>query len=102
MTLNIFSTPSAARKAAPLFTAWASLSNYTPSAVTASSTWFPWTAESKPRLHGRAEFVWRNTGLPQDTCQSANLDFAMHGNHTTFQTTTHDDVASGLAEFLKT
>lgn len=40
--------------------------------------------------------------LTQHTRQGANLDLAMHGDDTAFGATAHDDVASGLTNFLET
>lgn len=55
-----------------------------------------------PRLQGRDEFVCRYVRLTQDPCQSADFDYAMQGDDAAFGTTTHDDVASGLANLLET
>jgi len=48
------------------------------------------------------EFLGGNIGLTQNTCESSNLDFAMHRYHTALRSAPHDDVATGLSEFYET
>ena len=48
------------------------------------------------------ELVWRNVGLAQDARKSADFDLVMHRHYTAFGSTSHDDVAAGLANLYET
>jgi len=47
------------------------------------------------------EFIRCYIGLTQNTGKGASFNFTVHWDNTTFDATSHDDMASGLADFLK-
>lgn len=58
-------------------------------------------ADWSTRLQGRNELLECYIGLTKYTSERAGLDLAVHRHDTTFGTTPHDDVATGLAKLLK-
>jgi|GEM_PF-4967564 len=54
------------------------------------------------RSHCRDKFICCYIGLTQNTSKRASFNFTMHWDDTTFGATSHNDVASGLANFFET